>query len=429
MAKHNMLLGQARGKVGDLVFSRAYGKQIVRAKAAQVSNPRTLGQNTQRAIFATIAKAAAAMTAIVDHSFAGIAYGAESVRHFRKENLALLRKNYLSDQDVALTAKGGSFVPNNYLISAGNLPSFTVANDSDGTNVAFLMGVRPTYDDPVLGWDEFKKLYPNVLPGDQLTVVKIVNTGGTLKDGDGTFAMQFDRIIISPDESLLKSLDYIINSDGFNPAACDLTVTTNTAALKSTMNGNYCMGLGDGNQVEQGIYACALILSRKVNGTWQRSKQFMAVINSDDVQDNAAAIASYDGSTDSITSDNEYLDAAQESDATAGISGAYVQVQWGTNIRKVAAGETLNLGEITLADDLQINVTAYGVEGNHVAGLDLYGNNTDGEYTQRGTGRGYNKSLTFNPGDDGNLAGTYKIECFHWADGQSTINFTLAPGA
>ena len=108
MAKGNLFLGQAKGKVGSIVLSRAFGQQITRTKPSSVKNPKTIGQNTQRAILATIAKEAALLSPIVDHSFANVTYGAASVRHFRKINMGILRKMLLSTVGVNynLSAKG-----------------------------------------------------------------------------------------------------------------------------------------------------------------------------------------------------------------------------------------------------------------------------------------------------------------------------------
>lgn len=51
MAKHNMLLGYARGSVGDMTFSRVKGQQIIKARNRQPGNPRTKSQMSQRTIF------------------------------------------------------------------------------------------------------------------------------------------------------------------------------------------------------------------------------------------------------------------------------------------------------------------------------------------------------------------------------------------
>lgn len=53
MSKGNMLLGYARGKVGDVVFSRVKGQQITKARNRRPANPRTYLQMYQRALFAS----------------------------------------------------------------------------------------------------------------------------------------------------------------------------------------------------------------------------------------------------------------------------------------------------------------------------------------------------------------------------------------
>ena len=56
MSKGNMLLGQARGAVGDMVFSRLKGQQVTRARNHKPANPRTSSQVYQRALFSDAVK-------------------------------------------------------------------------------------------------------------------------------------------------------------------------------------------------------------------------------------------------------------------------------------------------------------------------------------------------------------------------------------
>ena len=71
MAKGNMLQGMARGKVGDVVFSRLNGQQISRVRNRQPYNPRTNKQLIQRAIMATVMLGYSAGKEIFNHSFQG----------------------------------------------------------------------------------------------------------------------------------------------------------------------------------------------------------------------------------------------------------------------------------------------------------------------------------------------------------------------
>lgn len=92
-----MLQGMARGKVGDVVFSRLDGEQISRVRNRHPKNPRTNGQLYQRAIMATVMQAYAAGKEILDHSFQGKAVGAANQRHFLSINAKKLRETIANE--------------------------------------------------------------------------------------------------------------------------------------------------------------------------------------------------------------------------------------------------------------------------------------------------------------------------------------------
>lgn len=321
MAKGNLFLGQARGKVGSVVFARAYGEQITRTRPTSVANPKTIGQNTQRAILATIAKEAALLTPIVDHSFANVAYGAESVRHFRKINMGLLRNLVLTTvgTNYNLSAKGSSAVPNALKISEGSLPSFSSAYQDD--KVGFYMGAALSAIAEVTVAD-FKAAYPYINGGDQLTLVKLVKTSGSLVDGDAVFALRVDRVVFAPDAFDDPESEIITDENVFARNKLDLTKTTSYTAIQAVNagggNGIGCTTDGDNT------YAAALILSRKVNNVWQRSTQYLELSEFDDFTDNQGAIDSY-GASASLSEETEYLNQAEESNPAEGVSNAYAR--------------------------------------------------------------------------------------------------------
>lgn len=129
MAKGNLFQGMARGKVGDVVFSRANGEQISRVRNRHPKNPRTNAQLFQRAIMATIVQAYAAGKMIFDHSFQGYSVGAQNQREFIKRNAKLLRETIAADINTPITTnqQKGRVVapgvtvptPNAYVISNG----------------------------------------------------------------------------------------------------------------------------------------------------------------------------------------------------------------------------------------------------------------------------------------------------------------------
>ena len=145
MAKGNMLLGQARGKVGDVVFSRTNGQQVIKARAAQVKNPQTKAQMIQRIILNTVAQVYSKMQPICDHSFEGVKDGQDCMSYFMSKNTKLLRNlasQFGLDASSPLVVDLGStdFATNPYVISKGTLPNIELTADSDYTAMGLPSG-------------------------------------------------------------------------------------------------------------------------------------------------------------------------------------------------------------------------------------------------------------------------------------------------
>lgn len=129
MATGNMFQGQARGKVGDVVFAVRDGKQVSRVRNRRPKNPKTNKQMLQRAVMATVLQAYSAGRIIFDHSFQGKSVGEKNQRAFLSKNAKLLRSNLAAEIEagtaalncnVAVVAPGAiNPVPNEYMISEG----------------------------------------------------------------------------------------------------------------------------------------------------------------------------------------------------------------------------------------------------------------------------------------------------------------------
>ena len=423
MAKGNMFLGQAKGKVGSIVFSRALGKQISRTKPSSVKNPKTRAQNAQRAVLATVAKAASIMTPIVDHSFAGVAYGAESVRHFRKINLNQLRAHYIDGDPTGynLTPKGGSVVPNSYIVSQGNLPAFKIHYDP--ADFGFTMN-DSSLNVGAISVKAFLQAYPYLQGGDQLTLVQLVKTSGSLQTNDAKFVFVYDRIIFAPDAFNDKNSNIITEDGYFVESKLDLTKTTNPIMLELRAVGSHGMLAS----TTKNVYAAALILSREVNGVWQRSTQVMGLTHDSDVQDIEAAIASY-GATASESADNEYLNQADEDDnVQEGVSNAYMQVSVsknGTNLSssKVNKAETkTGTGEFSAFDVLDISAVAYEDANNPLVSCEIV--DVDGNavaHAAAGRAVTYSNAIT-----GSSLAGVYKVVALYRDKTKAEMDFTVS---
>ena len=182
-----MLLGQARGSVGDIVFSRSNGQQVIKSKAGEVKNPQTTAQLIQRIIMNTIAQAYSKMQDICDHSFEGIANGQMSMSYFMQKNLNLLR--YTLSQVGDLNASAPCFAPignnglasNSYVIAKGSLPE-TLPEVSSG---AVAIAISENTYAAVLAATGLQR-------GDQLTIISV--DGSDLSDQKFVYS----RIILDP---------------------------------------------------------------------------------------------------------------------------------------------------------------------------------------------------------------------------------------
>ena len=149
MAKGNLFLGHARGKVGSLVFSRQNGEQVTRALNTRPKNPQTDPQIVQRAIAGTVMYAYSYLQEICNHSFEGIAYGAKSQQYFTKVNMDLLRQLYSANptntNHMMFSKKNSkSAVANSYIISKGSISNTPVQPElkKEGADLVYLADIE-----------------------------------------------------------------------------------------------------------------------------------------------------------------------------------------------------------------------------------------------------------------------------------------------
>lgn len=265
MAKGNMLLGYARGKVGDLVFTRRNGEQVTRPRVRVVNNPKTEGQQIQRMIFASVIAAYSRMKSICDHSFEGVKYGADSQAKFMSENLKRLRAFYPTSANPAALAE----------IKAVNGMAFSLPNDraTAGTGLIIARGslVAPA---PVISdsgtLDGFgtvpisQKISDvltalNAAPGDQITICGLVDLG------DG-YLFTKSRYVIKADATAEQ---LAANWTANGSAAAFDTEKTIIGRLSLNVSNDIAPYVSDedGEHVAVGI----IISRRDESGKWLRS--------------------------------------------------------------------------------------------------------------------------------------------------------------
>lgn len=127
MSKSNMLLGLAKGKVGDLVFYRDGGEQRTRTRVVP-KNPRTYAQMAQRVKIANVSGIYRAAAQILRDSFSNRPSNQSGYNAFSAG--AIINAPYITSS----MAKAGVCIPQPAMMSRGVLPSLPyVTLASEGT--------------------------------------------------------------------------------------------------------------------------------------------------------------------------------------------------------------------------------------------------------------------------------------------------------
>lgn len=261
-----MLLGHARGKVGDLVFSRTNGQQVVRARAAVVKNPQTEAQMIQRIIMNTVAQSYSKMQPIVDHSFEGMQAGQKTMSEYIRKNLHVLRQKVaaaVADPTVGLTEVraftpigNNGFAVNDFIVSSGSLPSIVPeVADTLVTSATVAIGGN-TYADVINSY--------GLQRGDQLTFCCITGISAL------NARFNYSRIILDPTnpDGTPAPLSVALVADG----AVNLPSERNTGTFSVlAVDGQGVLSFNSDDALRQ-IQGCFIIVSRKsTDGTWKRS--------------------------------------------------------------------------------------------------------------------------------------------------------------
>ena len=174
-----MLLGYARGKVGDLVFARRLGQQTTRAYNSNPRDAKTRSQVTQRVKIANVIAMYRALKNVCNHSFEGLSVGQSCYNAFVKANL--------TGNQVSLTKEAaslGACIVAPYLISRGSLASIIVEGTGADAVTNISVGNLTISGTTTIG--QFAKAVvannAGIEHGDQLTYVSCVqqtdaNTG------------------------------------------------------------------------------------------------------------------------------------------------------------------------------------------------------------------------------------------------------------
>lgn len=295
--KGNLLLGTARGKLGDVVFYRQRSKQMARVRVTKVSNPRTLPQVVQRVVFNTCIQAYSAMQDICNHSFQGMERSVENQAEFMRINVRLLNNKIALAKDpkkalAFLRKEDKGLVLNNYQIAKGNLPVISVPS-SDDSYIAL-------FQDESSSENFFNYTYASfanalgVPVGSQITLCLVVGYAG---DPSTPNTFVFGRFVLSPadgdvNKPIFSATDSTETVLKFNDANPDNTInylnirsgSSNKSivfqvvgATQNSIDSSQFYGFSPRNG---DILAYSFITSQYVNGVWRRSDSFLTSVGS-----------------------------------------------------------------------------------------------------------------------------------------------------
>ena len=258
-----------KGRIGSDVYSvgkdgKGRRQQVVRSLAEQVSNPRTQAQMEGRMIMSTVMQAVAGLSAIIDHSFDGIANGQPSISEFIRRNYALVKADI-----AAHPSSGNKFGINKYQ-QKGALPGVYVLSN----------GTLEVSGDITLSDS-----------GVYFPLSEAAHTVGDLKALLGISADGYFTIVAIGNNSGVDFTRFQVN-----PALADTTEITaaNVGTLFVTEGSSRISAGFDSNMVSfepvlsNDDQSLGLIFSDKVAGQWKHSSSVMKCSSS---PDNKASVA------------------------------------------------------------------------------------------------------------------------------------------
>ena len=359
----NGLLGNSRNKIGSIVTYVSKGQQIARSKAANISNPRTASQMTQRIKLSNVVAMYRANKGWLEK------YAFENKPTKWSVFNAFVSAN-LSASMVALTkqeAAAGACVAAPYKMTDGSLPQVQITKLAEA-------GVYTTdlyIGDLVIG--------ENTTIGD-LSAALIANNNGLVNGMQLSLVENIQEVINNIPRVVCRAYEFIINSE-------DTTLLSEkwSSAGLTTYQGSSQNAIA--YDTNDGQTAFTIILSHTYGGKTHVGASFM-VLNDPAVYQSYISDAAIDLAIQSYGSGNEtpFLDSTEAGGASEGGSGGDVPVTPSIlNAQIIAQGYTdgpvvspgsylgpfqgetnvaLKIGMSTLTGVTPTGITIFGKNGN-----------------------------------------------------------------
>ena len=384
MAKHNLFLGQARGKVGSVVFSRLNGVQITRAYNPSPKNPKSWPQATQRAAFASISQYYKVFRYLIEQGQQGVKVGQPSIQDWQRRTLKQLT-GVIGSTPMVLNAKGVQY-PQLLPISLtnGSLPSLSydiqgVMNSAGDTHYGLCLTFNDRYTTTealaAMTLGDVYAMTPGLQKGFQLTFALL----GWSVDLDKfdyynkAFAAMWAQYVIAEDAD--ETLPFFVDVKGdanhvqINPAILtsswgerftprwSLRVINNKAVAYLDAPEYVTDGSG-------GIIAGCCITSYYNGSAWARSTSPMAIASDFARIDQNENIETYQRASKSTSSDL-YLNQAKTSSDVAilGESTTYVVadgVRFSKKSNMISASQTFEVKDSSKLTEIAVVVPVSG---------------------------------------------------------------------
>lgn len=288
MSKGNLFMGNASGKLADVVLYRNAGAQVARLRVRNPKNPRSEQQLIQRVIQSTASKAYSLLQFICNHAFEGKQSKTDNQSAFMKANVARdrYRVSVAPTGYRSLTSFNSREVveplANNYIVAQGSLPEISFGFDTAGFKSIATSAGGNSYQEIVnaLGLQR----------GDQITFV--VATGD--KTTAAMTGLKVQRVILEPSSGDMSAT--FIESGAIN-----LPNEKNEGNI-----GTFEFGEGGLKLAVAGGVAATVIASRYSAGKWLRSNATMLSI-AESVKTLGEAVDSWK----SAVSSDKYLNQAE----------------------------------------------------------------------------------------------------------------------
>lgn len=270
------------GKIGNVVFRKAGKQNIVSQRPASVKNPRTDMQQRQRAYIKTVSSAYSVLKPICDHSFEGIAYGADSMNFFKKENYkivsnasrAVLKNSSNVVVDAPFLLSKGSIVWNSCLGSGGGIADISDYMSKNNIDSMDKLSFAQLLD------------ALNLKKGDQLTVVNVsmseqvyVGPNGV---SQGRYEISYSRYIFDSESDSTKAF-VLKNAESedyktytLNPSVLGKESEIN---LKAVLEASSYYDIYIRNNINTDVNMHSAIISRRDGNKWLRSTETLYVLD------------------------------------------------------------------------------------------------------------------------------------------------------